>query len=46
MFNYTLGFNKPQSVHKYSLESGSNLWDLAAPMNVKEAEKDTLKNLV
>ncbi len=46
VFDYSLGFDKPQTVHKYDMESGSNVWDLAAPMSVKEAEKDTLRGLV
>ena len=45
-FDYFIGFDKAKTAYTYNLESGSNIWDLQFPMDVRTAEKDTLRNIL
>jgi benzoyl-CoA reductase/2-hydroxyglutaryl-CoA dehydratase subunit BcrC/BadD/HgdB len=45
-FDYYIGFDKEITSTVHKLESGSEIWDLQFPMDVRQAEKDTLHNIM
>ena len=45
-FEYIIGFDKPLTKYSYKLEAGSYIWDLNYPLDVHQAEHDTLRMII